>query len=550
MVLKCFAFGFACIACLVHLSTNLAAAEALRIVALAGDESSGNAIESLGVPSLNGSGQSAFYAELFTASNRTSLLIERSAGSLTVVAQHGDTGPGEGVTIDDVRASQSSSPPLNNAGVTAFAAGLFGPGVGLFNRDAVLRDSGGALELVAPSGDAVPGAEVGFDFIPSLHLNNSGQAAFMAELFGTSVDQSNDFGVFREDAVGELATVAREGDFLPQSSLQFFFPATARGLWTVSLNDRGQTAFAGLLTGRGAGAGNNLAIFSEGNGNGVEIVARSGSTAPSLPDGEQFSRFGIPKLNNLGHSAFFAELAGASVTESTDYGLFRTTASGDTVIVARDGGAAPDMPEAVVFDFNYTVVRGGFGEEGPSFNDVDQTAFIASLTGTDPVSGFANQGIFRGESDGELHLVARSGEEAPGRSDGAYLRDFSQLALNDNGQIAVLASLEIDDSFGGRSILAQDTAGILHTIASTGDELNLSNDPSQLDLSTVERLSFAGDAAWNARGQIAFKAEFTDGTSGVFISNLVAVPEPASWTLLGGLLLVVNWRMKRRKLRG
>jgi hypothetical protein len=34
-------------------------------------------------------------------------------------------------------------------------------------------------------------------------------------------------------------------------------------------------------------------------------------------------------------------------------------------------------------------------------------------------------------------------------------------------------------------------------------------------------------------GQVAFRATFTDGTQGVFVSDLVAVPEPASvWLLI------------------
>ena len=41
------------------------------------------------------------------------------------------------------------------------------------------------------------------------------------------------------------------------------------------------------------------------------------------------------------------------------------------------------------------------------------------------------------------------------------------------------------------------------------------------------------------RGEIAFRAIFTDGTSGVFVSNAVAVPEPTSISILSAGLLVI-----------
>jgi hypothetical protein len=43
-------------------------------------------------------------------------------------------------------------------------------------------------------------------------------------------------------------------------------------------------------------------------------------------------------------------------------------------------------------------------------------------------------------------------------------------------------------------------------------------------------------SAFNDRGQIAFVATFTDGTSGAFVSNLVAIPEPG-----GAVLLMAAW---------
>ena len=62
-----------------------------------------------------------------------------------------------------------------------------------------------------------------------------------------------------------------------------------------------------------------------------------------------------------------------------------------------------------------------------------------------------------------------------------------------------------------------------------GDVLDASNDPVGSDLRTIEFLSpDSGHIGFNDRGQVAFYARFTDGTSGVFVSGAVAIPEPSA----------------------
>ena len=73
-------------------------------------------------------------------------------------------------------------------------------------------------------------------------------------------------------------------------------------------------------------------------------------------------------------------------------------------------------------------------------------------------------------------------------------------------------------------------------IARTGELFDVNDDPLVDDLREIVSLSFfanigdgnGGASAFNDQGQLAFAAFFNDGTSGVFVSNLVAtaVPEP------------------------
>ena len=93
-------------------------------------------------------------------------------------------------------------------------------------------------------------------------------------------------------------------------------------------------------------------------------------------------------------------------------------------------------------------------------------------------------------------------------------------------------------SGSGVGIWATDSHGDVQLITRTGDLLEVV--PG--DFRTVAGLQFnAGDysignsegrpSAFNNLGQLAFAATFTDGTSGIFVSNRVAIPEPGSLLL-------------------
>ena len=76
------------------------------------------------------------------------------------------------------------------------------------------------------------------------------------------------------------------------------------------------------------------------------------------------------------------------------------------------------------------------------------------------------------DASGELQLTARSGDEAPGFSDGTVFRVLrASVQLNDAGQMAFNASLGptgVEDQFQS-SIWRADPAGDLRMIAREGD---------------------------------------------------------------------------------
>jgi hypothetical protein len=151
-------------------------------------------------------------------------------------------------------------------------------------------------------------------------------------------------------------------------------------------------------------------------------------------------------------------------------------------------------------------------------NDAGRVAFTASST-----SLFLFDSIFSEGTSGQLELVTREFRAAPGTSEANF--DFNpndfvgipELTLNQAGQVAFTSGLTGPGVNEGNDmgLWAQDTSGELKLIVREGDEIEAAPGDSRV----VERFGFGG---MNDLGQIAFDAIFTDGTSGVFLSNEVA----------------------------
>ena len=82
----------------------------------------------------------------------------------------------------------------------------------------------------------------------SCTINESGQVAFSASLYGTSGGSSDDRGIFRGSGVGNPTQLVREGDGAPDgngSFLSFMAP--------ITINDSAQVGFLANLTGTSGG---------------------------------------------------------------------------------------------------------------------------------------------------------------------------------------------------------------------------------------------------------------------------------------------------------
>jgi hypothetical protein len=475
-------------------------------------------------PVINDAGRTAFRANLagsgVDATSNQGIWSEGS-GNLALVARTGNPAPGvpDGVSFGRNPALELFQPVLNDAGQTAFYGGLTDGTVGLWS------EGSGSLALVACDGMNAAGAPDGvnhsFELLRDLYtdipkLNNAGQTSFWANLSGNGVNNTNDWGVW-SGISGSLDLVVRSGNPAPGTPDGVKFDSF---FFQTGFNDAGQVAFYAFLAGDGVNPSNDNGIWSEGSGT-LSLVARTGSQAPGAPAGVTFRDFFVPvEINNAGHTAFHAWLAGDGINETNDEGLF-SEGSGELELVARSGSPAPDTPSGVNFGaFSFNV------SSWPSLNDAGQITFRGNLTGSG-INSTNNLGIWAGEND-SLKLVARTGNLAPGTGAGVRFSDLSRPTLNSAGQTAFRAFLTGSGVFSGNNlgIWATDTSGALQLVVRTGTPLEVT--PGVIR--TISDLAFVTDtgnsdgraSGFNNLGQLVFWARFTDGSQGVFVSSAVA----------------------------
>lgn len=347
------------------------------------------------------------------------------------------------------------------------------------------------------------------------------------------------------ELLDNMVTVDTTITIAPRETAPTTLQVTATQMGYPNINVNGDAAHLAMLVppaDHGTGFNQHTAIVRLSADIGNRVVAEQGDAVPGVQ--ASIAAFNRPAINSLGDVAFSASLDPGFL----GYGAFRSTENGLSVI-ALSGDPAPGTGDDVSFD---TLAPNVY------LNDRGETLFSASLEGPE-VLGLENTGLFLDHKVRGLSLVVREGDPAPGTQGDLTFRHLGTFypTVNNTGQVAFTASLRNASSTSDRGIWAQDRQGQLHLIAREGDQLDVSAPGEPADLRTISGLNFLSETssnhgpaygtAFNDRGQVAFSARFTDGTYGVFVSNAVAVPEPMSAAMaLGGLVLAAACRFKRR----
>jgi len=262
--------------------------------------------QAIGVPSVNATGQVAYWARLNDnsrgvwsgAPDSASLLVRsgdpapgmdpgttfidfrdpvmNDAGQIAIVGFTGPSGNtgiwvAQGGTLTLVARSGVTAPlaPGTNANFTGFGDARIGGGGHVTFRGHLGADQGiwsgqpGNLQLRAMTGQQAPGAASGvsFGFFGEPILNAAGQVAFFTQLTGSGVVSTNRDALYAMDPYGQVVKVLRTGDPFTVApgdvrTLSGFTFAGASGGQDgrqVGFNDYGQLAFRGKFSGGSSG---------------------------------------------------------------------------------------------------------------------------------------------------------------------------------------------------------------------------------------------------------------------------------------------------------
>lgn len=556
------------------LSASLDASE-VQTVALSGGQpagvASGAAYQSFYRPVLNNAGEVAFWADMKTGLAGVKYadspgVWAGAAGQLRLVARTGSHAPGTpagtnfsgmgSVLINDVGSVAfqgwlgTRSPPRRVADGTDITQSALLDGT---NDTGIWLEKQGALRLALREGDVGTFGDSTFTFQrfgatlssasydtgPHLALSDSGLVAFFAEFGPNEPAGLRRYGIAVGD--GDSVTISAITDVeIPQANGGVFSYLATLG---PVVNQSGEVAFASTIKYPSGVAESGTWVWGNGS---LDLVARAGDPVPNPNTGNEVILRPVrpPVINRAGDVAFLAR----SEDNRTAICAAR---NGILQVIALVGETGDEAASVAAFQTLKT----------PVLNDAGAVAFRASsLQEPEAATALDDSGIWLSTGDG-LRLVAREGQQAPGAPDGAVFGDFIisgpygngflelnnwvDPVLNGRGQVAFFARLR---EGGGDGLWAEDADGVLQLVARTGGVLELS--PG--DLRVIRELgSPPGNASdrygigqtgngdgrpsiFNDRGQIVFSATFIDGSSGVFISNVAAVPEP---TGMAGVLL-------------
>ncbi|MCA9229399.1 MAG: hypothetical protein KDA57_02000 [Planctomycetales bacterium] len=491
---------------------------------------------------------------------------EPAAGGISIIATTGTNASG----VTDAEFNTLSAGAIANDGSIVFAANLtHGPGgVTSSDDEGVWLFDGSNTGLIAQAGSAgVPDlAGANFDSFAKVAISDSGEVLLRAALESGvgGVTSSSNQGFWRYPA-GSGALVERTGVVsvpgVPNAKFESF-PAA------LQTSSNGRIVHNGTMAKVAGGVtiDNDKGVWSYSGGVGTMVVREGVPGSVPGVGTSTFDAFGQPSINSNDQSLFSGSLKlGGIITTSNRLGIWQYTGTSGTLVTRAGVGGVPEVGGAnfVTFDhyrqnnLGQVAIRatidlgndpgvwlftGGSGEM-LGRKGIGSVPGIASANFEDFDAALVNDGgqvLVRGELqvgpggvtandnlglwflDGSGSLVLRSGSGGVPELPATNFSDFSNYALNENGQLVVAATLEIGiggvDSSNDSGLWLIDPDGVSRLVAREGDTL---------DGHTIASIDFLGGSGTNDGqsgglndlGHVAFQATFTDGDSGLFLFN-------------------------------
>jgi kumamolisin len=479
------------------------------LVAASGGAAPGaSTFASFGPPIVNTLDGVAFNATLSVGSGVTSatddaIFANDALGNLDLIAQIGTSAPGTSGFFQTL-----SDPVYNDSAQVAFRGVLKVASGQATNATSagIWSNSGGSMALVARQGSSASGTGSTFSTFTALGLTASAGPVFYATLNnGGSITSANNAGIWEGNTAQTLAL--QQGAVIGGKTVSklIFMPAeTIVNGQTRSFNATGDLACAATFTDKTTG-------FVEYIGGTAQLGPVSGTAADTLA-GATYASFGNPAINDNDHLAYQAVIAGTGITKTNNAGIWADNTSGVRTLVARTGTANAPGTTALFTAFSDPVIN---NNEAIAFRGTLQTGTGQATSAT--ASGIWSTA----SNLSTLALVAQQGTQAPGCPTGATFASFTGLALPDQGGAVILATLNASSTAGVTSsnntgIWAVDNNGNLQLIARTGDVLNgktvtaLSFLPSPAYVNGQNR-SFSA-----ATGDLVYLATFSNKSTAIF----------------------------------
>lgn len=321
----------------------------------------------------NATGQTAFFNQLrgtgVDALNDGGVWLA-SGGSVQLVAREGELVPvGAGIPAGTKYHTIDPRFVLNDNGQMAFQS-LNTPGGSVVWGASVAAPQPAPLVV---AGRPAPGMAAGVNFVEfgGVRLNNAGQIAVQARVFGSGIGDANNRGLW-VGLPGALQLVALASHDAPgtEAGVKFGTGGFTSGDH-LALNGAGQVAFSGTLSGPGVASANDTGVWV-GGPSGLHLAGRSGY---ELPD--DFDVRAI-QMNDHGDVVFVGGLPLQSTElwlyQMNEKSLHRLLGAGDLL----DIEPGPGETFKTIAGVNMSPTSGG--EDGSFLSLTDARKLIVDVT--------------------------------------------------------------------------------------------------------------------------------------------------------------------------
>lgn len=446
---------------------------------------------------------------------------------------------------------------LNQAGHYSFTAELrdaISSGsstVDFSNSASVWSNSGAGVEKVLRESETPP-AISNYVFSnsgrPTLTaLDGSGSTAVRFGLLNTTnqtIDGSNGIWSYSDKTLSNSYLSGQAAPGIPGEPLGTGGSGVFQDFDYISLDDSGRLTVKARLTGYGNALPNGgtapsptpQGIWQERNG-ALDLLIREGDQVAGQSAGVVYTNIQGVSANNSGDFVFQSYIEGPGVGRAlNNHTGWWFNDGNQTQSIMTQSGSAPGTNASFDSAIRSNVILNKQGK-----------ALMHAVLAGEGVSESNDEGFWLFDN-GNLNLLLRENDFAPGTENNARFSDFTSSTFNATGQFAFrskLAGHDID-STNDEGIWATLPDGTLTLVARKGQEIDVNDDPRIEDVRTISAVhvgeyvnknaatSYRGEHYtpvndFNSSGQLVYQLRFTDGSDGIFVTS---VPEPASITFL------------------